>query len=483
MNLTQLSSLDTIFLQIETPNLPMHVTSICIYDPSTAKDQTVRFKDILKSYQAASEQTPMLRRRLLPVPGNLDFPYWIDDPEVDIEFHVRHIALPKPGDWRQFHIQAARLHSRALDRRRPLWEAYVIGGLDNLTGIPEGSFAVLLKLHHSAVDGDSMQRIMLAMHDLEPNPPESFDPVTTPMIKENRPGALPLILSSYGHAIMRPIKLGKVAAQAVKDVLRLRAERKNSEIVALPNATSQHFQGDISAHRTVTSAEFILDEFKELRRVVPGATVNDLALTIIAGALRSYLGSKGKPLDKPLIAQVPVNIRSDSQQNQTDNQVSDFNVSCSSDIADPLERLRTIHLATVAAKKELEVMGASTKKDALDALGPVASSAITSLLQKSFKIPMVAESKYSGPNFTFSNMPASPIPIYLKGAEYRWATALGNLLPNAGLFITANSTIGKFVFGITACRRMMPDPEFFKQCLVEAYEETKTVLSPKGKKQ
>ena len=482
MNLDQLSSLDTIFLQIETANLPMHATSICIYDPSTAKGGEVRFKDIMKLYESAARKTPLLRQRLLHVPGNLDYPYWIDDPKLDIEFHVRHISLPKPGDWRQFHIQAARLHSLALDRTRPLWEAYVIGGLNNLEGIPEGSFAVLLKLHHAAVDGDSMQRIMLAMHDLEPHPTPSLEQEPEPLVQESTPGLLPLFLNAYGNAVQRPLKLSKVAAQAVRNAIKLRSDLKERETAKLPNATSQHFQGDISPHRTVTSVEFVFDEFKELRRAVPGSTVNDLALTIIAGALRKYLGSKGKSLDKPLVAQVPVNFRSETQQNQTDNQIGDFNVSCSSDIEDPLERLQAIHLATAAAKKELEVMGASLKKDALDALGPLASSTFNSLLQKSFKIPRVAESRYSGPNFTFSNMPASPITIYLKGAEYKWATALGPLLPNAGLFITANSSIGKFVFGITACRLMMPDPEFFQQCMNDSYDEAKAVLSPRKSK-
>ncbi len=477
MRRTQLSSLDTIFLQIETPNLPMHVTSICVYDPSTATGKTVRFKEILELYQSAAEQEATLRRRLLDVPGDIDYPYWTDDADLDIEFHVRHIALPQPGDWRQFHIQIARLHSRALDRSRPLWEATVIEGLNNLEGIPKGSFAILLKLHHAAVDGDSMQRLMLAMHDLEPNPSPSSKSMSEVVVEHAVPSTLPLILNSYRNAVKRPFKLGRVTMRVAKDSLQLMTVRKKERHVTLPDKTSRYFQGEISPHRTVTSVEFVFDEFKELRRIVPGSTVNDMALTIIAGALRHYLGAKGKSLDTPLIAQVPVNVRLESQQEQIDNQVADFNVSCYSDVENPVERLEKVHLATLAAKKQLEIMGSSIKKEAMDALGPLTSNALNMLLQKSYKLSAVADSKYSGPNFTFSNMPASPIPIYLKGAEYVWATALGPLLPNAGLFITANSTLGKFVFGVTACRRMMPDPEFFQQCMRRSYEECRATMS------
>ena len=138
----QLSGADSMFLQFEHGNNFMHVASLAIYDPSTAPGGGVRFKDILRFFSARIEQFPQFRRRLVTVPLSLDRPYWIEDPTFDVEFHVRHIALPHPGDWRQLCIQVARLHSRPLDRSRPLWEAYVIEGLHNIPGVPKGSFAL-----------------------------------------------------------------------------------------------------------------------------------------------------------------------------------------------------------------------------------------------------------------------------------------------------------------------------------------------------
>ena len=134
----QLSGLDYAFLQLERGNNYMHVAGLGIYDPSTAPGGKVRFKDILRFFSARIEHVPHFRRRLVTVPWMLDRPWWVEDADLDVEFHVRHIALPQPGDWRQLCIQVARLHSRPLDRSKPLWEAYVIEGLHNVPGVPPG---------------------------------------------------------------------------------------------------------------------------------------------------------------------------------------------------------------------------------------------------------------------------------------------------------------------------------------------------------
>ena len=131
----------------------MHIGPLMIYDMSMSPEGVVRFKDILGVFESRSNRSPVFRRKLAAVPMNLDQPYWVEDEDFDLEFHVRHIALPKPGDWRQLWIQCSRLLTRPLDRTRPLWEAYVIEGLENLDGLNPGCFAMLLKIHHAAIDG------------------------------------------------------------------------------------------------------------------------------------------------------------------------------------------------------------------------------------------------------------------------------------------------------------------------------------------
>ena len=151
----QLSGMDASFLYAETPRAHMAGGGIAIYDPSTAPDGRVTFKGILDHIDKRLHEARVFRQRLVRVPFDLDHPYWIEDPDFDLEFHVRHIALPAPGDWRQLCIQVARLVSRPLDLDRPLWEFYVVEGLDNVEGVPRGSFAVVTKVHHAAIDGMS----------------------------------------------------------------------------------------------------------------------------------------------------------------------------------------------------------------------------------------------------------------------------------------------------------------------------------------
>ena len=164
----QLSGMDNLFLNLEQGNQYMHVAGLGIYDPSTAPDGRVRFKDVLRFFEARLDSTPVFRRRLVVPPLGVDRPYWVEDADVDVEFHVRHVALPHPGDWRQLCIQVARIHSRPLDRSKPLWEAYVIEGLDNLPGIPPGSFAFYIKFHHAAVDGEGGAVVLQAIHSFSP---------------------------------------------------------------------------------------------------------------------------------------------------------------------------------------------------------------------------------------------------------------------------------------------------------------------------
>ena len=166
--MAQLSGLDSAFLYLETPRTPMHIGSIAIYDPSTAPNSFVRFKDILNFIDSRMHLAKSFRRKIANVPLSLDYPYWVDDADFDLEYHVRHIALPQPGDWRQLCIQASRLHSRPLDLSKPLWEFTVIEGLNNIPGVPKGSYAIVSKIHHAAIDGVSGVDIANAVHSIDP---------------------------------------------------------------------------------------------------------------------------------------------------------------------------------------------------------------------------------------------------------------------------------------------------------------------------
>ncbi len=167
--LKQLSAQDAQFLYTQTANNLTHIMGIYIYDPATAPGGFVRFKDIIRHVEKRIDSSPLFKRRLHRLPFDLDHPYWVEDEHFDIEAHISHARLPDPGDWRQFCIATARYFSKPMDMNRPLWDWYVIEGLDRIPGIPKGSFAILQRVHHAAVDGASGAHSFIAMSDIDAN--------------------------------------------------------------------------------------------------------------------------------------------------------------------------------------------------------------------------------------------------------------------------------------------------------------------------
>src|SRR5262245_13582002 len=208
-------------LRAERPETPMQIQMLLIYDQTTAPAGKVTFKRILEEIDARLHLAPTFRRRLTELPGGLHMPYWVDDPDFDLEYHVRHIALPQPGDWRQLCIQIARIHARQIDLRRPPWEMTVIEGLNAVPGVPPGSFAVGLKLHHCAADGMESVELIAALHDLEPDGPRP-EPPETEWEPEELPSTRMLVSKTAANIASYPLRAsGVVIPTALKAVRQL----------------------------------------------------------------------------------------------------------------------------------------------------------------------------------------------------------------------------------------------------------------------
>ena len=205
----QLSWTDDMMLRAERPETPMQIQMLLIYDQTTTPDGKVTFKRILEEIAARLHLAPTFRRRLTELPGGLHMPYWVDDPDFDLEYHIRHIALPQPGDWRQLCIQIARIHGRQLDLRRPPWEMTVIEGLNAIPGVPKGSFAISLKLHHCVVDGMESVELMAAMHDLAADGPRPAPPAR-PFKPDALPSTTDLVARTAINTALYPLRVGKV---------------------------------------------------------------------------------------------------------------------------------------------------------------------------------------------------------------------------------------------------------------------------------
>ncbi len=459
----QLTGLDASFLYLETATAPMHISGLAIYDQSTAPGGKVRFKQIIDNTARRIRRVPSLSRRLVTVPLGLDHPYWISDGNFDPEFHIRHIALPKPGDWRQLCILVSRIHARPLDRGRPLWELYVIEGLDNVEGYPSGSFAIFTKMHHAAVDGASGMEVTAATHDLSADAPDRSEPYAIEV--DPQPSKLELLVRSQINTLKQPFRFISVARNTVPGFAQTYARLRKGELHRITNIPRTRFNDTVSPHRVFDAVSLSLAEIKAIKNAVPGATVNDVAITIVGGALRTYLEAKDELPDASLVAMAPINVRDPAEKGTGGNIVSAMAVQVRSDIADARERLLAVHEGTVAAKAYSNAVGAKAMTDYTQFI-PSTLTAQAARLASSWGLMNRIKPLY---NCVITNVPGPQVPLYNTGAKMLSNFGTGPVMDGVGLFHVISSYCGEFSISATACRVMMPDPEFYRQCLLDSF--------------
>ena len=471
----QLSGQDAMFLYGEMENTPMHIGPVFIYDPSTAPGGIVRFKEILRTFQERLHRSPVFTRKLMNAPLGLDHPFWVEDPNTDIEFHVRHIALPKPGDWRQFCIQIARLHARALDRAHPLWEAYIIEGLNNVQGLPKGSFAMFLKVHHAAMDGATGVEIMGALHDLAPT--ATIKPPSGQRKRaESAPSEMQLLRKVAGSVLKQPFGLVRVLGEAVPVWRRVQEGKKEKRFRSLGDKERTRFNARVSPHRVFGAMNFDLPTVIAIKNSVEGATVNDVMMTIVSGAMRAYLKGKNELPAKSLVTGAPVNVRTDEEKTSGGNVVSMMSIALRTDVADPLKRLQAVHEEAVGSKAYMNAVGARTLTDwsnrlpaQVTALGFRAASA-TGLLSTTKPVF----------NTIITNVPGPQVPLYMAGARMVRSFGAGPCMDGNGLFQVITSYAGQIAISFQSCRNMMPDPGEYEACLAQSFAELKDASLKQG---
>ena len=461
----QLSGQDATFLYVESPRMPMHIGSLNVYDQSTAAGGRVRFKQILELIESRLHLARAFRQRLARVPLELDYPYWIRDPAFDLEFHVRHIALPSPGDWRQLCIQTARLHSRILDLTRPLWEFYIIEGLDRVEGLPPDSYALLTKFHHAAIDGATGAEITTVLHDLAPE--GTLLPPDRPWVADQPPSALELMVRTYGNNIRQPLRLLKVLSEAIPAVADARRRLGRSELHGAGNAPRTLFNARVSPHRVFEGRDFELADIRTIRRALPGCTVNDVVLAICGGAIRRYLLHRGALPEESLIATAPVNVRNDAEKGTGGNQVSAMFVSIRTDIPRALDRLAAVHEHTRDAKELVNAFGARLMTD-INRHIPASTLALAGRLVTQMGLASMVDPVC---NCVITNVPGPQVPLYMNGAKLVTQYGLGPVTDAIGLFIPVLSYNGRITISFASCREMVPDPGYFANCFQESFDE------------
>jgi diacylglycerol O-acyltransferase / wax synthase len=470
----QLSWTDDMMLRAETPATPLQIQMLLIYDPSTAPGGKVTFKGILEEIDARLHLADVFRRRLTGLPGGLHRPYWVEDPNFDLEYHVRHIGLPQPGDWRQLCIQVARLHARQIDLRRPPWEITVIEGLNAVPGVPRGSFAMALKLHHCAVDGMASVQMIAAMHDLDADGPRPAGP-DNPWRPDALPSNADLLSRTAINVALYPLRAGAVLASSAPKVVRGLADLPaklvggvvsrvgGGGLPSFPPKT--RFNQTVSPHRVFEARFHDLADFKRIKASVPGATVNDVALAYVGGALREYLAGHGELPDESLVAACPISLRDSGDKSGKGNMVFGRLQSLGTDIADPIERLSSIAASTAGGRSGSDQ---STGTQLLELIGTVPTSLLGITAKAASVLPL------SGPtvaNTTVTNVPGPTEPIFFSGARLVRAAGLGPLVAGLNLIHVVASYNGTLSISATADRDALPDPATYAECMEKAFQE------------
>ena len=486
-NVHQLSPQDAQFLYLETGNNLTHVTTMTLYDPSTSPTGKVRFKDIIAHVNSRLHTSPIFRRKLVRLPFELDHPYWVDDEYFDIEYHIQHGRLPDPGDWRQFCIHAARYHSRPLNMQRPLWEMFVIEGLDRIDGLPEGCYAIATKIHHAAIDGGSAVQFFGALADIDAAGTPAM-PFMSPQFGE-KPKTQDALVAWPSRDIARPSRrsmIQRAVTRNIKSPLRFArgVVRSTPMIYRAAQGAIRKFDGprttvpwtrfdvDVSPHKMYDATVFQVDDLKRIKRTVPGATINDVVLAICSGGLRRFLMSHDELPEESLVAWVPINARPAGAQDAPGNHISAMTAQLHTTIEDPVACLTAIRETTQQSKEAKRGLSARLMTD-LSKHVPAATQLLASrlVLQSSSLRPHVC-------NLFISNVPGPQVPLYMNGALAVRTLALAPLGAGMGLFIATPSYNGEMTFNVISTREILPDISRFIECLRAAFEALMSAAVP-----
>jgi WS/DGAT/MGAT family acyltransferase len=453
----RLSAQDAAFLYLEQPAMHMHVAGLSILDPRTTPSERLTFDDLARVVTSRQHLVPRFRQKVVFVPGRLARPVWVDDVDFDIDFHLRRAALPNPGGRRELADFVQRVHSRPLDRSKPLWELYLVEGLE------DGLVAVLTKVHHAMIDGISGVDIATVMFDFQQEPtilqPEPWRP-------EPEPHALDLMVDAVREQVLHPLAAMAEGARSVVET-PTRAIRYLGtvlggvrDLAGLGVPPRGPFDVRVGPNRRFAMAEAPVIRFKDVKNAV-GGTVNDVVLAVVAGALQKVLKARReRTRGRSLRAVVPVSVRSDDERLALGNRVTLVFVDLPVGPMDPVRRLRHISEATRDLKESMMAMGA----DAIMNFGTFAPPTLHAMAAR-----LVSRGRWF--NLVVSNVPGPQVPMYIAGARLLATYPVLPLAENVGLSIAVTSLAGTMAFGFTGDWDGVPDVDFMAASLEEALDE------------
>jgi WS/DGAT/MGAT family acyltransferase len=452
----RMSGIDPMFIYSDTPETPMEIAYVCVFDPTTAEGGYT-FERICEVLEARMPTLTPFRRRLVPVPLGLDHPRWVDDPEFDLGNHLHRAALPHPGGDEELTEMVAKVMGRPLQPEQPPWEMHVIEGLAG------GMVGLIAKVHHAVIDGVAGAQLLAQLLDLTPEGSAVTEPYP-PWLPARLPSSTRLMTDALPSFINSPVRALRAVREIGRTSVRLarRAFDDDSGPVSIPLGAPSTFETPVGAARAVSFAELDMAPVRALRDRY-GSTINDVVLAVCSGALRSHLAAHDQDTDSPLVAVVPVSVRGDAHADAVGNQLSAMFVPLANDRQTPLERLRTVTAASDSCKGQERAIGFGPMAMLLaDAVPPALAKPVIQLGVRSGILRRVRAG-----NLMVSNVPGPGFPLYFAGMELRAVHPLGPVVDGVALNITVQSYRESLFVGINACATAVPDLPGLARAMVD----------------
>lgn len=461
----RMSSQDAAFLYAETPTWHMHVASLVIVDPSQSEGR-FSFEHVRELTLERLPLVPQFRWQLVEVPFGVDLPGWIEGPPIDADYHIKRVSLPKPADANALSDFVGQLISRKLDRRRPLWEVYVITGLEGARA------AVLTKVHHCLIDGVSGASLSEVLMDFtqEPRkaPTEHRD-----VIQDERPSEVELLgWGVLNTAVQTPLRLVRFGLQSARQAVAASRSLLSSKRPAIPyTAPRTHLTGEFTAHRKFGAVTLDIQRLKAVRKTF-GITMNDLVLALCAGALRNYLIELDDLPEHALVVQCPVSLRKPDDRDSVGSKVGSMFVELATNIEDPLERLRAVSESATRGKQMHHLLGGEQHMGITETAPPgligLAARMYSSVHLERALVPV---------NLVVSNVPGPSVQFYVAGAPVEQLLPLGPLLLGMAVNITAFSHNQQLDVSVVSCPDLVADPQRIADGFEESLAELEQSLS------
>jgi WS/DGAT/MGAT family acyltransferase len=477
--MNQINGMDDIFLHFEHSGLPMHVGSVALYHPPSAWRGRSNFTQIRESIRRGVARAPVLRQRLVSTPLHLDRPHWTGTASFQLDEHIRRVSLPRPGSWEQLRSLVTRVFEEPLDLARPLFQVTVIEDLGGIADLPPGSFALVTKVHHAALDGVSAVEVMRTFCDASTDDVEEAPDLDG---RQSEPRVASLLGRAWLNQLERGLGAARLAATSLRTLARPRgtSSQSNSVTTEAKPVPSIRFNGCPSSSRAFGGCHFSLSQVQAVRHAVPGATVNDVVLTVVGGALRRVLEEHGELPSDPVVAMAPISIRSKEEGadsgEATGNRVSMMAVGLGTDIADPLERLEVVHQTARSSKQSSRASGSNTLLD----IANLVPSALGELVVRAYRGLGLSSLHPAFFSCVVTNVPGPREALFLAGGRMVACYGMGPIFDGVGLIHPVLSYDGGITISFTSCPEMLPNPARYEECIHEAFEELAQAAGVQG---